>query len=127
MMNDVFRRWAARSSELLGSSIAFLMVFHYSDSWELFINTATTIVTFLMVFLIQNTQNRDVKALQLKLDELIRAVGGARNQLMQLELMTDEELAQLQQEFERLKAKPERRTRRPADRGADAKTTPPSE
>lgn len=77
-------------------------VFHFSDTWQLVINTATTIVTFLMVFLIQNTQNRDTKALHLKLDELLRAVGPARNSLVNLENFSDEELEQLQKEFERL-------------------------
>jgi low affinity Fe/Cu permease len=114
---EIFRRWAYRSSEMLGSVGAFFAavalvvgwavagpVFHYSDSWELFINTATTIVTFLMVFLIQNSQNRDVKALHLKLDELIRAQRGARDRLMRLESLTDEELSSLQAEFERLRA-----------------------
>jgi low affinity Fe/Cu permease len=67
-------------------------VFHYSDTWQLIINTGTTIVTFLMVFLIQNTQNRDAKAIQLKLDELIRALKGARNQLVDLENLSDEDL-----------------------------------
>src|SRR5205814_4112638 len=77
-------------------------VFHFSDTWQLVINTATTIVTFLMVFLIQNTQNRDTKALHLKLDELLRAVGPARTSLVNLENFSDEELEQLQKEFERL-------------------------
>jgi len=77
--------------------------FHYSDTWQLIINTATTIVTFLMVFLIQNTQNRDTKAIQLKLDELIRAVEGARNRLVSLETMTDAELDTLEREFRRLR------------------------
>jgi low affinity Fe/Cu permease len=67
-------------------------VFHFSDTWQLVINTGTTIVTFLMVFLIQNTQNRDAKAMHLKLDELIRAVQGARNRLVDLEKLSDEEL-----------------------------------
>jgi low affinity Fe/Cu permease len=77
--------------------------FHFSDTWQLVINTGTTIVTFLMVFLIQNTQNRDAKAIHLKLDELIHGVKGARNSLVDLEDMTDEELAKLQKEFERLR------------------------
>jgi low affinity Fe/Cu permease len=115
-MNDLFRKFAIKTSELVGSPWAFmaaaLMViiwalsgpfFDFSDTWELVINTATTIVTFLMVFLIQNAQNRDAKALHLKLDELIRAVEGARNGLVDLEDLTDEELARLQQEFERLR------------------------
>jgi low affinity Fe/Cu permease len=78
-------------------------MFHYSDTWQLVINTATTIVTFLMVFLIQNTQNRDTKALHLKLDELLRGVGGARTSLVNLENLSDEELDRLQKEFERIK------------------------
>jgi len=77
-------------------------MFHYSDTWQLIINTGTTIVTFLMVFLIQNTQNRDGKAIQLKLDELIRALEGARNKLVDLEDLSDEELKKLEQEFQRL-------------------------
>jgi low affinity Fe/Cu permease len=78
-------------------------IFHYSDTWQLVINTATTIVTFLMVFLIQNTQNRDTKAIHLKLDELLRGVKGARTSLIDLEHLSDEELDKLQHEFERLR------------------------
>ena len=78
-------------------------LFHYSDAWQLVINTGTTIITFLMVFLIQNTQNRDSKAVHLKLDELIRAVGSARNRLMDLEHCTDEELASIEAEFKKLR------------------------
>src|SRR4029450_2781040 len=94
LRSDAFRCFAQRSSTLLGSAWAFcgavlvILVwlvtgptFHFSDTWQLIINTATTVITFLMVFLIQNTQNRDAKAMHLKLDELIRAVKGARNQL----------------------------------------------
>jgi len=80
-------------------------VFHFSDTWQLVINTGTTIVTFLMVFLIQNTQNRDAKAMHLKLDELIRAVQGARNRLVDLEKLSDEELKQLEEQFTRLRNK----------------------
>jgi low affinity Fe/Cu permease len=80
-------------------------LFHYSDTWQLVINTATTIITFLMVFLIQNTQNRDTKAIHLKLDELLRGVRGARNSLVSLERLSDEELDQLQREFDRLRAR----------------------
>ena len=76
---------------------------HYSDGWQLIINTGTTIVTFLMVFLIQNTQNRDAHAVHLKLDELIRANAHARNSLLALEDMSDDELARLQGEFEELR------------------------
>lgn len=77
-------------------------VFDYSDTWQLVINTGTTIITFLMVFLIQNTQNRDTVALQMKLDELIRATKGARNMLLDLENMDDDAIAQLRELYERL-------------------------
>ncbi len=83
-------------------------VFHYSDTWQLVINTATTVITFLMVFLIQNTQNRDTKALHLKLDELLRGVGGARTSLVNLENLSDEELDGLQKQFERIKQRADR-------------------
>jgi low affinity Fe/Cu permease len=78
-------------------------VFHFSDTWQLVINTATTIITFLMVFLIQNTQNRDTRALHLKLDELLKGVEGARTGLVSLENLSDDELDRLQREFERLR------------------------
>ena len=78
-------------------------LFRFSDTWQLVINTGTTIVTFLMVFLIQNTQNRDARAFHLKLDELIRGVQGARNRLIDLEEMSDEELEQLQEQFRRVR------------------------
>jgi low affinity Fe/Cu permease len=77
--------------------------FHYSDTWQLIINTGTTIVTFLMVFLIQNTQNRDAKAAHLKLDEVIRALKGARNELIDLERLADEDLTSLEKQFERVR------------------------
>jgi low affinity Fe/Cu permease len=94
---------------LLGS------VFHYSDTWQLVINTATTIVTFLMVFLIQNTQNRDTKALHLKLDELLRGVSGARTSFVSLENMSDEELERLQKEFDRIKRRLEKKKAPPPE------------
>ena len=78
-------------------------MFHYSDTWQLVINTGTTIITFLMVFLIQNTQNRDAKAIHLKLDELIRGVKGARTHLVELEELSDAELERLQEQFRRLR------------------------
>ena len=81
--------------------------FHFSDTWQLIINTATTVITFLMVFLIQNTQNRDAKAMHLKLDELIRAVKGARNQLVDLENLSDDELKNLEAQFQRLRKEAE--------------------
>jgi low affinity Fe/Cu permease len=89
--------------------------FHYSDTWQLIINTGTTIITFLMVFLIQNTQNRDTKALHLKLDELLRGVTGARTSFVNLENLSDEDLDRLQNEFDRIKrrlaeGKPKQRT-----------------
>jgi low affinity Fe/Cu permease len=114
-MRDLFRRFANRTSEIVGSAWAFLIavaiivgwaasgpVFHFTDTWQLVINTGTTIVTFLMVFLIQNTQNRDARAIHLKLDELIRATKDARDTLVDLEEMPDEELARLREEFRRL-------------------------
>ena len=120
-MNNVFRKFAHATAEAMGSPWAFFIailviigwaavgpMFDYSDTWQLVINTGTTIVTFLMVFLIQNTQNRDAVALHLKLDELIRAVKGARTRLVHLESFTDEELAELQKEFERLSHRLER-------------------
>lgn len=74
-------------------------IFHYSDTWQLVINTGTTVLTFLAVFLIQNTQNRDAKAIQLKLDELIRAVEGARDHFVDLEALSDDELEKISVEF----------------------------
>lgn len=84
-------------------------LFHYSDTWQLVINTGTTIITFLMVFLIQNTQNRDTIAIQLKLDELIRANQNARNKMLQLEDLTDDELQKLKANFAGLKPQTEHR------------------
>jgi len=81
--------------------------FQFSDTWQLVINTATTVVTFLMVFLIQNTQNRDAKVVHLKLDELIRALKSARNELVDLEDLSDEELKKLEQQFQKLRRKAE--------------------
>ena len=117
-MNTWFRGFAQKTAELVGRPHAFIVaflivaawattgpIFHYSDTWQLVINTGTTIVTFLMVFLIQNTQNRDAHAVHLKLDELIRANKGARNSLLGLESMTDEELLALQREFESMRDK----------------------
>lgn len=120
VVTDAFRVFAHRSSAMLGSAWAFgaavlvILVwlvtgpmFHFSDTWQLIINTATTVVTFLMVFLIQNTQNRDAKAMHLKLDELIRAAKGARNQLVDLENLSDEELKKLQEQFQGLRKRAE--------------------
>jgi low affinity Fe/Cu permease len=110
-----FARWTANASASPAAfAIALVAVliwaatgpmFGYSDTWQLVINTGTTIVTFLMVFLIQNTQNRDTLALQLKLDELIRATEGARNLMLDLEHMDDEQLGRLREIYERLASK----------------------
>jgi low affinity Fe/Cu permease len=121
VVSDAFRIFARRSSRVLGSAWAFASAiliiviwgltgptFHYSDTWQLIINTGTTIVTFLMVFLIQNTQNRDAKAVHLKLDEVIRALKGARNELVDLENLSDEDLTSLEKQFERVRKKAER-------------------
>ena len=89
----------------LGTIIVWLLtgpIFQFSDTWQLVINTGTTIITFLMVFLIQNTQNRDSKAMHLKLDEIIRAMKGASNTLMDMEEMTEEELDKLRNKYEEL-------------------------
>jgi low affinity Fe/Cu permease len=120
LVSDAFRIFARRSSIVLGSAWAFASAiliiviwgltgptFHYSDTWQLIINTGTTIVTFLMVFLIQNTQNRDAKAAHLKLDEIIRALQGARNELIDLEKLADEDLTALEKQFERVRKKAE--------------------
>jgi low affinity Fe/Cu permease len=78
-------------------------IYHFSDSWQLVMNTVTNVLTFIMVFLIQNTQNRDTKAMQLKLDELLRAMGEARNQLVALEDAPDEVISSLKQEMQQIK------------------------
>ena len=114
---DTFGKFAAAASGWLGAKWAFLgailiiivwaitgPVFHYSDAWQLVINTGTTIVTFLMVFLIQNTQNRDARAINLKLDELIHAIDAAGNQMMDIEKLSDEELDILQARYEKIRA-----------------------
>ncbi len=117
-MNETFRKFAQKVSQMAGTSWAFIFavliivvwagtgpVFKYSDTWQLVINTGTTIITFLMVFLIQNTQNRDAKAIHLKLDELIKGVKGARTGLVNLEQLSDAELERLQTEFAKLQKK----------------------
>src|SRR5574341_619164 len=114
-MNEFFRKFASYISHWAGSpwafSIALLVIvswfvsgplFHFSDTWQLAINTGTTIVTFLMVFLIQNTQNRESEAMQLKLDELIRAVRGAHNAFLDLEELTEEDLDRIKKRYEQL-------------------------
>ncbi|HVT90185.1 MAG TPA: low affinity iron permease family protein [Tepidisphaeraceae bacterium] len=115
-VRELFRKFASRTATAVGSPVAFIIavviilawaisgpIFHYSDTWQLVINTGTTIITFLMVFLIQSTQNRDAKAIHLKLDELIARNKKARNRLVDLEDCSDEELEELSKEFDRLR------------------------
>jgi low affinity Fe/Cu permease len=109
---DRIAHWTARHAgraSTFALALAIILVwgvsgplFHWSDTWQLIINTGTTIVTFLMVFLIQNTQNRDTEALQLKLDELIRVNEKARNRMLRLEELTEEEMDKVKQSFTRL-------------------------
>jgi low affinity Fe/Cu permease len=130
-MKHAFRRFAAGAATATGSPWAFVLavlviltwsitgpLFNFSDTWQLVINTSTTIVTFLMVFLIQNTQNRDAVAIQLKLDELIRGVVGARTSLVDLEDLSDEDLALLHQEFVRLQLSAAKREQDAARNGS---------
>lgn len=111
-MKEMFRKFSSKISDLAGSSWAFILavtlivgwavtgpLFGFSDTWQLVINTGTTIITFLMVFVIQNSQNRDTKALHLKLDELIRATQDARDTLLSVEDMSEEDLRQQKEEF----------------------------
>jgi low affinity Fe/Cu permease len=117
-MGEWFRKFSSQVADLMGSPWAFLLavltivvwgvtgpLFHFSDTWQLVINTGTTIVTFLMVFLIQNTQNRDAKAIHLKLDELLRGVEGARTAFVDLEELPDQDLKALAEEFRALRAR----------------------
>jgi low affinity Fe/Cu permease len=117
-MKEIFRRFSETAAHAVGSHWAFLAAcatvavwavtgpyFGYSDTWQLFINTGTTIVTFLMVFLIQNTQNRESQIVTLKLDELLRSIEGARTGLVELDSMSDDDLELVHKEFERLREK----------------------
>src|SRR6184192_4584520 len=119
-LNHGFRKFSIAAAEALGSPWLFVAnvflillwlasgpVFQFSDTWQLIVNTATTVITYLAVFLIQNTQNRDAKAVHLKLDEVIRALKGARNQLVDLENLSDEDLKKLEQQFQRIRQKAE--------------------
>ena len=121
-LKDGFRQVSKKTAELVGTPAAFLgsvlliliwggsgPLFHFSDTWQLVINTATTIITFLMVFLIQNTQNRDSRAIHLKLDELIKAVHTARNSVIDLDRLTDEEMKELENEYKKLCSRSEQR------------------
>ncbi len=117
-MNEHFRQYAEKTAHAVGTPWAFALAvmtivawgvlgpfFGYSDTWQLIINTGTTIITFLIVFLIQNTQNRESRIIRLKLDELLRGVAGARTGFVSLDKMTDAELDEIQGEFERLREK----------------------
>src|SRR5438045_2586570 len=119
-LSEGFQVFATKSSYWVGSRWAFAFAvmaillwagtgphFHYSDTWQLVVNTATTIVTFLMVFLIQNTQNRDARAIHLKLDEIIRAIRPADNNMINIEKLSDEELQILATQFEKIRARNE--------------------
>ena len=115
-MKEVFRTFAQKTSTTMGSARTFIIAvvgvivwallgpfFNYSDTWQLAINTITTIITFLMVFIIQNSQNRDAKALHLKLDELIKVTSDARNKLVNVENFSEKEIRSIQEEFTFLK------------------------
>ena len=118
-----FHSFAGRASQVVGSKWAFTFatllivcwgmlgpIFHYSDTWQLVVNTATTIVTFLIVFLIQNTQNRDARALHLKLDEIIHALKGARNEMINIESLSDADLEIISKSFEQIRSECDRRS-----------------
>ena len=124
-INFWFSRFASRTAQLVGHPYMFFAAvlviliwalsgkaFHFSDTWQLIINTGTTIVTFLVVFLIQNTQNRDAKALHLKLDELIRSHDPASNDLIDIEKLSDEELQALDEKYEQIRKECEARRAR---------------
>ncbi len=117
-MKDFFARFAARTAKYVGSPFTFVLavsaivvwgisgpIFHFSQTWQLIINTGTTIITFLMVFIIQNSQNRDSKAIELKLNELIHKIKPARNSLIDLEELSEKEFDKLQKEFRNLSKK----------------------
>ena len=144
--NEMFRHFARQTANAVGTPIAFVLavlliigwaatgpMFGYSDTWQLVINTGTTIITFLVVFAIQNTQNRDTKAIELKLDELIRAQKQARNMLLEVEEMNDEELEKLEREYHEMseqyrqmgrQAQDELRGRRDQPRNAPSALSP---
>ena len=120
-----FGRFAARAAWLAGSPVMFLAAvvlvivwgltgshFEYSDTWQLVINTGTTIITFLMVFLIQSTQNRDAKAIHLKLDEIIRSIHSAHNEMIDIEHLSDEELTELAKRYETIRQECDERAER---------------
>jgi len=138
-VQEQFSRFSHRVAKVVGSSRTFVAaiavillwvasgpVFGFSDTWQLVINTGTTIVTFLMVFVLQNSQNREAIAMHLKLDELIRATGGARNTMIDLDKLSDDQLAALEQEFLRICGEAEHDVRAPQARAHRAASRPGS-
>ena len=130
-LNTWFSGVASRASQIVGSAWMFIAaiavilawgvtgpMFHYSDTWQLIINTGTTIITFLMVFLIQNTQNRDAKAIHLKLNELIHAVSHAHDELIDVEKLSDEELKTLEEYYEKVREECARRRKKLDEKAA---------
>jgi low affinity Fe/Cu permease len=130
-LNTWFSGVASKTSQVVGSAWMFFAailiivawgvtgpLFHFSDTWQLIINTGTTIVTFLMVFLIQNTQNRDAKAIHLKLNELVHALSKAHDELIDVEKLSDEELKSLENYYERVRKECERRNKAQVDKVA---------
>ena len=126
-----FSRFASSAAQMVGQAYMFLLAvaviiawaltgpyFHYSDTWQLIINTGTTIITFLVVFLIQNTQNRDAKALHLKLDELIRSHSPASNDLIDIEKLSEQELHELEKRYELIREEIEARKNKKSDQPA---------
>jgi low affinity Fe/Cu permease len=115
--------WTGSRWSFLGAMLIIIVwavlgpYFHYSDTWQLVVNTATTIVTFLMVFLIQNTQNRDARAIHLKLDEIIRSIQPAHNEMINIEKLSDEDLEKLSKKFQAIRAECKARTREPVHPG----------
>ena len=124
-MKNMFRKFAQSTAQAVGSSWAFMLsliviiawavtgpMFHYSDTWQLVINTSTTIITFLMVFLIQNTQNRDARAIHLKLDEIIKSIDQAHNEMIDIEHLSDDELQKLAEKYQKVREECDNRSRR---------------
>jgi low affinity Fe/Cu permease len=120
-----FHVFATHAANWVGTKWAFLVAiliiifwlvagpyFHYSDTWQLIINTGTTVVTFLVVFLIQNTQNRDARAIHLKLDEIIQSIDQAHNEMIDIEHLSDEELQKLADKYQKVREECENRSKR---------------
>lgn len=136
-LNQWFANFSRACANALGSSLLFVAncflilvwlisgpLFHYSDTWQLVVNTVTTVFTYLAVFIIQNTQNRDAKAMHLKLDELICSMEGARNRFVDLENLSDEELEDLQLQFQKLQKRIDKRDKIKATAGGSEESKP---